>query len=401
MGLGSLAAFATLFYFSEGFPFGIVNELLPLYLRSSGVSLTEIGLLSTVGLAWTLKLFWAPAVDAFGTYPRWVSGGLVGITVALVMLATLPLTGTPWFWVAVTLLAVGSATQDVAVDAWTIVATEKRWLGIVNSIRITAYRVAMIVAGGGFAAIADRVGWASGFGIAAGVAGALLIASFFLPAAERVERERIGVLEGLRSWLAQPRAGLLLLLVLLYKLGDSSLNPMIRPFWVDRGFPLGQIGAAVSTIGVGATIVGAWIAGAAVARWGLYRSMIWFGVLQIASNIVYAVIAAWPALSQLSLYGASLVENLTYGLGTGTFLAFLMAICDRTRAATEYALLSALFGLSRSLIGMVSGAVTDALGYAPYFWITVLLGLPGLLLVPLARGIIERTDAEPAPASEV
>src|SRR5688500_5335576 len=118
IGLGSLVAFATLFYFSEGFPYGIVNELLPLYLRSSGVSLTEIGLLSTAGLAWTLKLFWAPAVDAISTYPRWISAALSAMVLALAGLAALPLTGTPLFWVAVTLLALGSATQDVAVDAW-------------------------------------------------------------------------------------------------------------------------------------------------------------------------------------------------------------------------------------------------------------------------------------------
>lgn len=398
LGIGPLAAFATLFYFSEGLPFGIVNELLPLYLRSEGVSLTQIGLLSTVRLAWTLKFFWSPLVDAFGSYRHWITGALAAITTALGLMALLPLVGTAMFWLVATLLAVGSATQDIAVDAFTITATEKKWLGIVNSIRVTLYRVAMIAAGGGLAALADRFGWPAAFGTAAAAAATLLVLSLLIPTQERTGTETFGVIQGLRLWLAQPKALALLSLALLYKLGDSSLNPMVRPFWVDRGFSLTEIGLAISTVGLGATIVGAWIAGVAVARNGLYPSLVWFGVFQIASNVVYATIAHTPASTEPVLYGASIVESLTYGLGTGTFLAFLMAICDRTRAATEFALLSALFGLSASLVGSVSGWLSDVLGYAPYFWITVVLGLPGLALLPVVRDVLLAKEAEvPSP----
>ncbi|MGH9457425.1 MAG: MFS transporter [Thermoanaerobaculia bacterium] len=401
LGIGWLAGFATLFYFSEGWPYGIVNELLPLYLRTEGVSLTQIGFLSAVRLAWTLKFFWSPLVDSIASYGRWITGALAGITIALALFALVPLVGTPMFWVVAALLAVSSATQDVAVDAFTIAATEKRWLGIVNSIRVTTYRIAMIVAGGGLAALADRFGWPASFGTAAAVAAILLVLSILVPTRRRESGERVGVVSGLRIWLAQPKAIALLSLALLYKMGDQALNPMVRPFWVDRGFSLTAIGLAISTVGVGATIVGAWIAGAAIARWKIYRSLLVFGVLQIASNIVYAFVAPLRAPGDAILYGTSIVESLTYGFGTGTFLAFLMAICDRERAATEFALLSALFGLSASMTGSVSGILAQRLGYAPYFWITVLLGIPALLVIPYVRDVLEAKEAEAPAAMEV
>jgi MFS transporter, PAT family, beta-lactamase induction signal transducer AmpG len=228
--VGWLVTFATIFYFSEGFPFGIVNELMPLYLRSEGVSLTQIGLLSTVGLAWTAKLFWAPAVDSFGTYPRWIAAGLAGITLALVLLAVAPAPATPLFWTLVVLLAIGSATQDVAVDAFTIAATPAKWLGIINSIRVTAYRAALIAAAGGLAAVGQWIGWRGAFGVAAAISAALLVAALFLPATERAPAAAGGPIAGLRRWLARPGALLLLLIVFLYRLSDSSLNQMIRPF---------------------------------------------------------------------------------------------------------------------------------------------------------------------------
>lgn len=398
--VGWLVTFATLFYFSEGFPFGIVNEFLPLYLRQQGVSLTQIGLLSTVGLAWTIKLFWAPAVDSVGTYPRWIAGGLAAIAVALVFLAVAPAPATPLFWTLVILLALGSATQDIAVDAFSIAATPAKWLGIINSIRVTAYRAALIAAGGGLAAIGQWIGWRGAFTVAAALSGAFLVAALFLPATERATATAGGAIAGLRRWLARPGALLLLLIVFLYRLSDSSLNQMIRPFWVDHGFTPAEIGTVNSVVGVSFTIVGAWLGGLAIVRWGLYRSLIWLGVLQILSNFGYAAIATAGG-GRWAFYAAAIVESITYGLGTGAFLAFLMAICEKTRAATEYALLSAIFGLSRSLAGSASGVVTDTIGYAPWFWITAALGIPGLILVRLARTHIEASEATPPAAVDV
>ncbi len=391
---GWLLTFATLFYFSEGFPFGIVNELMPLYLRSEGVSLTQIGLLSTVGLIWTLKLFWAPAVDALGTYPRWIGIALVGITAAIAALAAAPAPATPLFWTLIVLLTIASATQDIAVDAYTIAATPAKWLGIVNSIRVTAYRVALIAAAAGLAWIGQSVSWRAAFSAAAILSAALLVVSFFLPVTRRAPAEAGSAIAGLRRWLARPGALLLLSIVFLYRLSDSSLNQMIRPFWVDNHYSPAEIATVNTAIGISFTIVGAWLGGLAIARWGIYRALLWLGVLQILSNFGYSSIATFGG-GRPAFYTAAIIESITYGLGTGAFLAFLMAICEKTRAATEYALLSAIFGLSRSIAGTVSGAASDVMGYAPWFWITAALGIPGLILVRIAREHIEASEATP------
>lgn len=378
-----LSTFVGLFYFSEGLPFGLITELFPLYLRQAGVSLAQIGLLSTIGLVWTLKLFWAPLVDSFGTYQRWITAALVLISASLLPFAFADLTGSGLLWTLLVLLAIGSATQDIAVDAYTIAATPHQHLGMVNAVRITTYRIAIILAGGGLAVVATRWSWQTAFGLAAGVATALLICSFFLPLQAQSQTGST-LLADLRHWINRPSAGAVLLTVLLYKMGDAALRPMIKPFWVDRGYSVAEIGNVTTTMGFTLTIVGAILGGWFVTRYGIYRSLLWLGIVQMLSNAGYA----WAATVQAgrpTMYAAALIEPFCDGLGTAAFLAFLMAICDRTRAATEYALLTALFGLSRSLIGTASGISAQTLGYAPFFWITVILGLPGLLCLPFIR----------------
>src|SRR5205807_2103923 len=137
-----LAAIAAALYFSEGLPYGIVKELVPMVLRFRHVDLTSIGLLNAVGIAWTLKFLWSPLVDEFGTYRRWIGGAVVGIAIALIGMSVSAIPST-FFYTFVAMLALASATQDIAVDAFTIRATPTELLGPVNSVRVTAYRIAL------------------------------------------------------------------------------------------------------------------------------------------------------------------------------------------------------------------------------------------------------------------
>jgi PAT family beta-lactamase induction signal transducer AmpG len=400
--IGSVAA---LLYFSEGLPFGIVNDLLPVYLRVHKVDLTTIGFLSTVASAWTLKVFWSPLIDAFGTYRRWIATAVLAMAICMCALAMMPEiepgVGTNpqiAFWTIITIFAISSATQDLAVDAFTIRATPPEFVGPVNSIRVAAYRSALIVGGGGLVALSSVIGWRGSFAVSATIAVIVLVITLRLPedgervaagpaAVQLAGRRRSGVLalfRGLGEWLRRPRAGVLLAIVLLYRLGELAIYTMIKPYWVDRGYSPAEIGTITAVIGVIISILGAIAGGAIVARIGLYRAMLWLGAAQILSNLGYALVATTHA-GRWAIYAAAIVENIGYGLGTGAFLAFLMAICDRERAATEYAMLTAVFGLSRVLIGTPSGWIAQHAGYASYFWLTVFLGIPGLLLVPFAR----------------
>jgi PAT family beta-lactamase induction signal transducer AmpG len=163
-----------------------------------------------------------------------------------------------------------------------------------------------------------------------------------------------------------------------------ALGPMVRPFWVDRHFTPLQIGAVPGTVGVVCTIAGALLGGRLTKTWGLFKALWILGIAQAASNLTYAAAAALPPSSTF-MYGASVVESFCGGLGTAPFLAFLMSICDKTQAATQYALLSAVFGLTRSLSGAVSGVVTQNVGYTTYFTMTFFLAWPAFFLLPWVK----------------
>jgi PAT family beta-lactamase induction signal transducer AmpG len=379
--VGTIAA---VLYFSEGLPFGIVKELIPLYLRVAHVELRVIGLASSVSLAWTLKFFWSPLVDTFGTYRRWIAGALVAIIASLGALAFLPAHVTIAFYVVLAVLALGSATQDIAVDAFTIRATPSSLLGPVNSIRVTAYRIALMVGGGALAALAGRAGWRIAFGAAAAIAVLILIFTTMLPDDRGERTERANLFADLEHWLRKPRAGVLLAIVFLYRLGEFAIVTMIKPYWVDRGYSPAEIGTITSVVGVIVSVIGVIIGGWFVARFGLYAGLLWLGIAQTASNLGYAIVATIAA-GRWAIYVAAVVENLGYGVGTAAFLAYLMSICDRDRAATEYALLSAVFGFTGTLMGIVSGYIAQYAGYPAYFWLTVFLGIPVLFLLPRIR----------------
>jgi PAT family beta-lactamase induction signal transducer AmpG len=377
-------------YFAEGFPYGVVTELFPVYLRAQGVGLGEIGLLSAAGLAWTLKFLWAPVVDRTGSYRAWIRGALVAISIALASVGYLPLDTTGAFWFVAAFICIASATQDIAIDALAIDRSSSDTVGLINSMRITTYRLAIIAAGGGLALIADAHGWKPAFLAAGAISVAAIVPTFFVGESKR-ETSHEPLLHGLRDWLARPEAGMVVAMAFLYKLGDSALAPMVKPFWVDAGYPIGEIGTATTVIGISFTIVGGIVGGLYITKVGLLRSLLHLGVLQMASNAGYAVAALFGASRPL-MYTAAVFENFAGGLGTAAFLSFLMTVCEKRRAATEFALLTALYGLSRTVAGSVSGFGAEALGYVAYFAVTLALGVPGLVVVVRNRQSIARAE---------
>jgi PAT family beta-lactamase induction signal transducer AmpG len=375
---------AALLYFSEGFPYGIVNELAPLYLRFQHVELKTIGVATSIAaFAWTLKFLWSPLIDNFGTYRRWIAGALAVMVVVLGSIAVHP----ALVYVLLAVLAIASATQDIAVDAFTIRVTPKEMLGPVNSIRVTAYRVALMAGGGGLAALAGNTSWRIAFLAAAVIAAAIFLFTWMLPDDRGEAAVRANFLKDLGRWLTRPKALLLLAVVFLYRLGEFAVYKMIKPYWVDRGYSAAEIGTITSVIGVLVSVAGVWIGGVIVAKIGLYRGLVYLGIAQIVSNIGYALVATFEA-GRWAIYAAAVAENLGYGMGVAAFLAFLMAICDRDHAATEYALLTAVFGLTGTLMGMASGYIAQYAGYPVYFWLTVFLGIPVLFLLPLVRDVV-------------
>jgi PAT family beta-lactamase induction signal transducer AmpG len=381
------------FYFASGFPFGIATELLPVYYRQRGVSLTDIGLLSVIALPWTFKFLWAPLVDRIGTYKRWLLAVQIGLALTMVaLLAADPARAMPLLWVVLLAMATLSATQDIVVDAYTIRLLDTREYGVANGVRVTAYRVAMLIAGGVLLTAAGRLGWPTVFVLAAGLMLVLTVISFTVPSGDVPPAASHGgvrdLVEPLRELFTLPAASAVLVFVLTFKLGDISLIPMTKPFWVDRGFSTESIGAA-STIGIVAAIAGALVGGALTTRWGIFTALWSLGLVQALSNLGYWSASQLPA-QQSVLYGAILLEQFTAGLGTAAFLSFLMSLCSKRYAATQYALLSALFRVGGIIAGAISGAITENVGYGTYFFITFLLALPAFSLLPWVRRAVPR-----------
>lgn len=380
-------------YFASGFPYGVFAELLPTYFRTQGVSLTDIGLITALGFAWTFKFLWAPVVDRVGSRKAWIIATQLLIAGVLVVLAPLDAAaGGPLLWLLIGTLAVLSATQDVAIDAYGIELLEPREMGAANGVRVTAYRVALIAAGGLFVALAGRIGWTP---VLLGTAVLMLAVAgvtALLPS-PRLERERsTSVADEVRKAVWNPlgsllgRPGMLAVIpfVLLFKLGDFALTPMIRPFWVDMGYTPEQIGVVLGTVGMLATVAGALLGGALTTRWGTFTALWSLGLLQALSNLGYWLAASQAAPMPL-MYTAAIVEQFTGGLGTAAFLAFLMSLCEKRYAATQYAVLSAIFVLSRTLASAVSGFGAERMGYAPYFLLTFAVAFPAFALLPLVR----------------
>lgn len=371
--------------FASGFPFGLVNETLPVYLRTHGAGLVEVGLVSAVSFPWTFKFIWSPLVDRLGTRRRWIAGCLAGLTALTLVLGLMDLGALAGgFWLLLLLMVTLSATQDIAIDAYTIEATTTRELGVANSVRIGAYRIAMFTAGGLLIWLAGRAGWAVSFRVGALLIAALGIAALLLPSADRAAVHPTSVWEPLRALLARKDIWAVALFALLFKLDISAMEPMTRPFWVDRGFTLEEIGAILTTGRIIATVSGAMLGGLLTSRWGIFRALWVLGIVQALSSLGYAGAAAM-APSKPLMVAVALFENFAAGLGTAAFVAFLMSVCERRYAATQYAVLSALLALSRTLAGAASGGLAEQLGYAWYFALTFVLGLPAFALLPRLR----------------
>ncbi|MBD3871793.1 MAG: MFS transporter [Acidobacteria bacterium] len=379
-------------YFAEGLPFGIAYDVWPVFFRVHGVSLREIGLMSLLSLPWTWKLLWAPLVDRYGSRQHWITACLFFLGATTI--AIIPQDASqPSFllWSLLLLFTTASATQDIAIDAYAVDVSTPKTIGSINGTRVSAARVAMLVGGGGFITLADFVGWNLLWVALAVMFFALAVAAWLSPRVPLEASERQHALAPVLRWLFRWEMVPVLAFVLLYKVGDSTLGRMVKPFWVDRGYSLTEIGTISVTLGVALTIVGALAGGWFVNRYGIFRSLLWLGLAQLVSNLGYVAVAAID-LPRESIYAASMIESFTQGLGTAAFLSFLMNLCDKEHAATQYAILSAMFALTRDVAGAFSGIGVEALGYAVYFALTTALALPGLALLPAIKPRIREGD---------
>ncbi len=391
MKLNKKLLLVSLLYFAEGFPFGIIEQTLPVYFRLHGMSLVHVGFLSFLSLPYALKFIWAPAVDFMGSRRHWITAAQFLMAASILVLIPLdPANPSTLLWASIACLSIFSATQDIAIDAYSIELLNPSEMGLANGFRQAAYRVALVIAGGLFVALGGWLGWKLTYLAAAGILTVCGIASIRLPRVE-VLRPKFSITSlaaPVRDFLQRPGVVQVTLFILLYKLGDMSMGPMVRPFWLARDLSLTEIGLITGTFGILASIAGGLAGGLFMARFGIFHGLWFLGLWQSVSNLTYAWVAMVPDSGNWGVYTASIAESFCGGLGTAAFLAFLMSICKKEFSATQYAILSALFRITGITAGVLSGWATHTIGYAAYFGLTFLLSLPAFLFIFQAKAWI-------------
>jgi PAT family beta-lactamase induction signal transducer AmpG len=384
-------ASVALLSFSSGLPLGLVWLAIPAWMARAGVDIRVIGLFTLAQAPWSFKLLWSPWMDRYA--PPLLGrkrGGIVLSQVALVALG-LWLSGVSdhpeavWVIGALALaIAFASATQDIAIDAYAVEALERGEQGIATGARTAFYRAAMLVAGGVSITLAAETSWAF-----VNLLLALVYVPFMVVAALAPEPEALplpprtlkeAVWGPFVGFLAQHRSLEILAFVVLYKLSDNLTQALTRPFLVQVGFGDFDVGVATATIGQAAAILGTFVGGLLTDRIGLGRALWVFGFLQMASNLGYAAVAQ-AGVNRPLMYAAQAFELGSSGLGSGAFGVLLLRLTQKRFSATQYALLSSLFTLPRVLAGPVAGVLADAMGWRDFFVLTVVFGVPGMVML--------------------
>jgi PAT family beta-lactamase induction signal transducer AmpG len=404
--------------FSAGLPLLLVLGTLSFWLREAGIDRTTIGYLSWVGLAYAFKWVWAPLVDrlpiplltaAMGRRRSWLLLSQLAIVLGLVAMSfndpQVALTPVVWGALAV---AFGSATQDIALDAFRIESADVDRQAALAASYQTGYRLAMIWAGAGVLWIAARAqitavasyqhgAWHTAYLVMAASMLLGVVTVLFSPEPlRRPMPPAKNIWDWLRSALVEPfadflsryrwHAALILALIATYRISDVVMGIMANPFYVDMGYSKDEVAAVTKVFGVIMTLVGAFVGGALSMRLGVMRVLMLGAVLSAASNLLFAALATrGHDLSGLIFVISS--DNLAGGIASAAFIAYLSSLTNVNYSATQYALFSSMMLLLPKFLAGYSGRYVDSFGYQNFFVATAFLGVPVLLLVWLASRV--------------
>jgi len=407
--------------FSAGLPFLLVFSTLSAWLSTAGVERTTIGFFSWIGITYSIKVFWAPVVDRlpllpltriFGKRRGWMLAAQLVIAIGLTgMSITAPGTDLTRLALFALLVAFGSATQDISIDAWRIEAVERNQQGAMAAAYVLGYRLALLTAGAGALHLANITTWSLTYLVMGCLMGIGMLTTLIIREPRHRTEARVQILEAkleasagvygksgrlarLVAWFSDAvispfveffqRKGtmgvFILLLVGTYKLSDITMGVMANPFYIDLGFGLDDIANVTKVFGFFMTIAGAALGGILVVRFGILRPLLAGAILIAATNLLFA----WLAVNEPSLVTLAIVvsaDNLSGGFATSAFIAYLSSLTNTTYTATQYALFSSLMTLPAKFIGGFAGWMVDITGYASFFLYAGLLGVPAILLV--------------------
>ncbi len=381
---------ALLMGFSSGLPLMLTGSVLQAWMTRAGVNLGVIGLYALVGLPYTLKFLWAPLVDRFtlrwlGRRRGWLLTAQLLLMMAIAALGFSHPSTQPWLVAAVAaLVTFFSASQDIVVDAYRREDLTDEELGLGSSLYIGGYRAGMLLAGGGGLILADHISFKVIYLLMAAAMLVGVLTTLFArepEAAHGVPRTlREAVIAPFADYFHRPEALWILLFILLYKIGDTMASAMTTPFYLGLGFTTTEIGTVVKFFGTGAVVAGGLIGGMAMLRLGINRALWVFGALQAVSTAGFAWLAV-VGHSLIGLAGVIAFENLSGGMGTAAYMAYMAQLTNKKFTATQYALLSSLMGVPRVVASAPTGYLAEGLGWVGFFLLCALMALPGLWLL--------------------
>jgi PAT family beta-lactamase induction signal transducer AmpG len=388
-----------LFGFSSGLPFLLVAGTLGYWLKKNGIVLKDLTMIASAGMLYTLKFLWAPVLDhvrlpllaRMGLRRSWLLLAQCGVALGLLAMALLTPTNLPWFIAAALAVAFFGATQDIVVDAYRIEIAPIEEQGALVATYSLGYRLALTLAGAAALILADHISWPLIYAVMATAMLLPIIANLFArePVVDRATPVtgwenilRHAVVEPLADFFQRYGVKLALItlaFILLFKIPEQATGVIMSPFYIDMGFTQTQVGAITKLYGVWIGIVGAFVGGILVARWGAWRPLCATIVLCGFSNLLYLFLLTHHGdLMVLTLVISG--ENFTLGMLGPPTVAFLSALVSRRHTATQYALLSSLLNLPGKLLGFFAGSIVAVMGYGVYFVITVVALFPAMLL---------------------
>ena len=384
---------ALLMGFAAGLPLLMTKGTLQAWMSDEGVDLTVIGLFALVGLPYTLKFLWAPLLDRFtpvflGRRRGWLLAAQLLLALAIFGMSLVNPSSSALILAVICLLVTFfSASQDIVIDAYRRESLADEELGLGSTLYVYGYRVAMLVSGAGALWLADHLTWSAVY---------MLLAITMLISAipTLIAREpQIGELlpTSMKEAVLEPfaeffkRSGVssavvILAFILCYKLGDAMASQMFTPFYLDIGFTKSQIAAVAKAFGMASLFGGFFVGGILILKIGINIALWLFGILQAISTACFALLvhsgAHIPTLSFVIAF-----ENLSSGMGTAAFIAFMARLCDKRYTATQYALLTSLMAVPMTVMSAPTGFLAKNLGWSTFFIGCAIIALPGLILL--------------------
>ena len=385
--------------FASGLPLYLLLNLVPAWLRTEHIDLKVIGAFALIQFPYTWKFLWAPLLDRYavpvlGRRRGWM---LLMQGALLVVIATLggfsPQKDLTMIVLFTTLLALLSATLDIALDAYRRELLFDNELGLGNAVHVNAYRISGLIPGSLALILADHLPWDMVFMITALFMLPGMVMTVLVKEPHRAEPPRTlreAVVEPFHEFITRKgwqSALLILAFLFFYKLGDSLCTSLATPFYLDMGFSKSQIGLIAKNAGLWPAVIGALLGGIWMLKIGINRALWLFGAVQVVSIFGFywlALQGAQAEVTTLHLTQLALViglEALGVGLGTAAFVAYIAHTTHPAYTATQFALFTSLAAVPRTFVNATAGWLADKLGWGSFFLLCAALAIPGMLLL--------------------